>query len=351
MKVCAVIVAYRTDTGYLHRLLGRLHAMFVDEVVLVDNHPDRLMEPATLLQYHPRVRLLSQHYNTGSSGGFKRGIVAARETAADFFWLLDEDNYPQDAALETLLQTWQERALHLESKPQMLLSFRPQLFRFLNPYLIGEELQITPHKNSFLGFHYRRFHQIIINRIKRVNGQLSLLIRKGEPLPINAGYYGGLFFHRRVISDYLLPDEGMFLYWDDIAFTQRFIEEGGEVWLIPHSRITDMDYEETRQLKKRFLHHPVLDLDTDLKAYYYIRNLSWYSEQRLKAKRLPYRLNQGMMLSLLIAMAVLRGKPGRLLLFIRAWRDAWHVQPVTTYSPAIAYKTKPNEVRSVEHSY
>lgn len=336
MKVCAIIVAYRQEVHYLHRLLERLRQLAVDHVVLVDNNQERPLPLDVASLPHPSVTYKKSLINTGSSGGFKAGILCARATDTDFVWLLDEDNYPQDGALEALTSAWKQKQALPGATPLMLMSFRPQLFRFLNPYLEGKQLQITPCRNSFLGFHYQRLPRIIINRIRRVNGALSGLVRKGEPIAINAGYYGGLFFHQSAISDVLLPDEKMFLYWDDIAFTQQFIATGGEVWMVPASRISDMDYEEIRLKKRQFLHHPVLDLDPDTKAYYYIRNLTWYSHYHLKKNKWPYTANQCIMLCILLLMSLLRARPGRMRLLLRGWRDAAYLHvPEKVTPPAV----------------
>ena len=54
------------------------------------------------------------------------------------------------------------------------------------------------------------------------------------------GAYGGLFMHKDILNK-CLPDEKLFVYFDDIDFTFRLRKQGARIFLVKDSKITDLD--------------------------------------------------------------------------------------------------------------
>jgi rhamnopyranosyl-N-acetylglucosaminyl-diphospho-decaprenol beta-1,3/1,4-galactofuranosyltransferase len=107
MRVCALVVTYNRER-LLAMCLEAVDAQTrpVDELILVDNAstdgtPELLRERG----YRDRagVRYLRLDRNLGSSGGFAHGFEAARESNADWLWVLDDDAAAAPDCLERLL--------------------------------------------------------------------------------------------------------------------------------------------------------------------------------------------------------------------------------------------------------
>src|SRR5688572_16068685 len=107
MRVSALVVTYNRER-LLEACLDAIEAQSrpVDELVLVDNaSTDGTPELLRGRGYLDRsdVRYLRLDRNLGSSGGFARGFEAARESSADWLWVLDDDAEPAPDCLELLL--------------------------------------------------------------------------------------------------------------------------------------------------------------------------------------------------------------------------------------------------------
>lgn len=101
----AVIVTFnRSDK--LMKVLDALAAQTrrPDVVIVVDNAstddtPERVAARAAA---DPSIRHLRLPKNVGGAGGFHAGMKAAYQMGAQFFWISDDDAYPNPDALQTL---------------------------------------------------------------------------------------------------------------------------------------------------------------------------------------------------------------------------------------------------------
>ena len=105
MTVCALVLTFNRK-ALLVECLRSLNAQSrrPDEVIVVDNAStdgtEELLRSDGLLE---GVRWLPLERNLGSSGGFNRGVAAAREGDWDWIWIMDDDAEPRPDALERLL--------------------------------------------------------------------------------------------------------------------------------------------------------------------------------------------------------------------------------------------------------
>lgn len=107
-NVQAVVVAYNR-----RELLGEaLEALFaqsrpLDAIHVVDNaSTDGTSEMVS--DSFPSVLLHTMPSNTGGAGGFAAGLAMALAAGADLVWLMDDDTFPSESALEALLAAYAE---------------------------------------------------------------------------------------------------------------------------------------------------------------------------------------------------------------------------------------------------
>ncbi|MFY0591945.1 hypothetical protein [Roseivirga sp.] len=308
MTVCAIIVVFECHEISLERIIQQLNVIGLQQIIIVNNGISELS-----LACQPIVRLIEPNENLGAVGGFKLGMQKALESNCDNFWLLDEDNLPEENALSTICSDWDQLKQHTPENKLMMLSYRPHLFKYLHLSRTEKALNIGPLKNSYLGFHYRQFFQFLHRRLTKSQGNIHP--DKQGLVKMNMGYFGGLFLHRSVIADGFLPDELFTIYWGDLHFTKHFRHAGGSIYMSYNSVINDIENELNQQ--KHFLHHPVLDLVPAFKAFDYVTGLLRF-ENEIQRSTIPYSINKVIMLSLLRLMAILRGKSSRIKLLSKA---------------------------------
>jgi rhamnopyranosyl-N-acetylglucosaminyl-diphospho-decaprenol beta-1,3/1,4-galactofuranosyltransferase len=106
-SVWAIVVTYNRKEALavcLRALLNQTRR--VDKVLVIDNaSTDGTAEFLGSGEYSSRSDLLHLQLpdNRGGAGGFYEGFKHAYEAGADWLWAMDDDGYPDEAALEILL--------------------------------------------------------------------------------------------------------------------------------------------------------------------------------------------------------------------------------------------------------
>lgn len=106
MGVSAVIVTYNRKEEVLRCIKAVLNQSLQPENIIVVNNAstDGTAEYLEKNIKDSRIKLLNLEKNTGGAGGFYSGLKYARETFdSDFYWLMDDDGYPDVNCLEILL--------------------------------------------------------------------------------------------------------------------------------------------------------------------------------------------------------------------------------------------------------
>lgn len=105
-KTTAVVVTFNRS-GKLMKVLDALKAQTLppDEVLVVDNASTDDTEAlvAGRAADMPSLRYLRLPQNIGGAGGFHEGMKAAYAQGANYFWISDDDAYPEPDALAKLL--------------------------------------------------------------------------------------------------------------------------------------------------------------------------------------------------------------------------------------------------------
>jgi GT2 family glycosyltransferase len=261
-NIVVVMVTYANRHHYVNKVTERLFTLGIEMVVLVDN--------ASSVESQEVYKSLSQHYveklryikldkNTGSAGGFSKGIEVAQQTNKPFILLLDDDNYPSNECLSQLLLTFTEHS------NCCAVSLRPAFLSIWSGKVVASSLQKP---DSFIGFDFRTLHQKIIRRAGFQ--KKPLIVNKDLIVPF--AYYGGFIFHANDLLHVGLPKREMFLYGDDVEWTARFSNHGIPVYLSIKSELDELEDTAadlthgsnsfTRKLNSKDL----------IKAYYAFRN-------------------------------------------------------------------------------
>lgn len=101
MRICAIIVTYNR-LNLLKRCISALikQTKKIDTIIVVNNDSN----DGTTQWLNDQLNIVKIHQaNLGGSGGFNRGCLYALENKYDFAWLMDDDGFPVETALEHLL--------------------------------------------------------------------------------------------------------------------------------------------------------------------------------------------------------------------------------------------------------
>lgn len=293
-NVCVLTVTYGNRWAFLEQVLTRVLSFHqVAGVVVVDNHSDYDIGNQLRLLNDSRLTLLRQQENSGSAGGYKRGIEhVMAHPAYDFIWFLDDDNLPHEDALTHLTAAWNNIGLSFDKKALCCLRLdrknQIQIARGSDPY----QYYLVP--NNFMGFNIFR---VFINQYRKLSDRLTDKKKyslKAAKLPYVP--YGGLFIHKEMTGLIGYPDERFFVYVDDSDYTYRITKNGGEIWLIPESTITDVDTSQGIDYKARPWRSAVLDL-WNFRTYYQVRNRMYFYSRNAVTNRFTFALNKWLYLT------------------------------------------------------
>jgi GT2 family glycosyltransferase len=321
MSICCVTVTYGNRFRYLSHVVHEALRQGVQKIVIADNASG---EPSkSQLQELVNTNKDIFHYhrfneNEGSAKGFRTALELALDQDCEFIWMLDDDNLPEENALSALMDFWKEKK-YSSHDMVALASYRKDRQHYIHALQTRDPDALLWPRNSFMGFHIRQLFGKIGARIQKKR-YTSASKDLATPMKLNAGGFGGLFFHRELLEKIGLPEEKWVLYNEDFWFTSRITENKGDIWMLPQSRIADIDTSFYAPSRKGILYHSSLDGKNDSLVYYTTRNAVYYLKHHLVTNRPLYLFNKLIFLTLISSMALLRGKLERLSLIYKAIR-------------------------------
>ncbi len=153
--------------------------------------------------------------NTGGAGGFAAGIERAFTKGFDLIWVMDDDVLPQPDALEKLVFALRRLRKKGES-PNFLIS---NVFNSEGEPVNSPIADMRIQKNGNM-----RFTAMLEDRI----------------LPIVAASFVGTLITRDAVARYGLPIAEMFIWGDDIEYTQRLSHEREAGYVVGDSKIVHL---------------------------------------------------------------------------------------------------------------
>jgi GT2 family glycosyltransferase len=211
MTICAVVPTFNR-TEYLKRCLDALisqhHAL--DQIIVVDNGSIEPVMSFVKKNYGDVFTCIRLPENTGSAGGYAAGMMYGYQKGYDWIWLMDNDAQPFPDALERIVDS------NLMEDGRL---------RILSCAVCSSDGSIG------------RGHKVLFDRRKLSKVEIN---REAYRLPhfrVDLASYTGLLLSKEVINRIGLPLHKLFLYWDDFDYCLRLAKAGGEIFVIPDSKL------------------------------------------------------------------------------------------------------------------
>lgn len=263
MRVSIVTVTYGNRADYVKQLVGAGFAAGACEIFVLDNgSPLKNSEKLeAIVADRKGVFLHRSETNLGSAGGFGKALLWARLNAtSDFLWILDDDNLPENGALNALVLAYRYLG---NSDSNILVSYRMLLDKVTKKVVHKRELLdsvtrgvVIGDKSSVFSKVLKRLGKIVARPCEFVNYPIVLRSRAS---------WGGLFFCKTILDDIGYPNEDFYLYGDDFEFSDRLICSGKKIFTVYESKIIDID---AQQNSAGFFS----ESQPEIKVYYSLRN-------------------------------------------------------------------------------
>lgn len=242
MNIVAVVVTYNR-CELLKKCLDSLdnQTFKLDKIIVIDN----FSSDDTLEYLHKTnntlIEIVELPENIGGAGGFEAGLkYALKNYPESYYWLMDDDGYPEESCLEKLVN-----GIHKYS----LEAIAP--------------LQINIDDKEKLSF------PIPFGSLSKIVSIVDL--PKKDYIPQAANLFNGLLVNKKVIDEIGFPRKELFIRGDEVDFTKRMNSH-----LIRFGMLLSAKFYHPSDMNERI---PLLfgkiitrDAHSDFKNYYLFRN-------------------------------------------------------------------------------
>jgi GT2 family glycosyltransferase len=196
----------------------------IDKILVINNGSVDSTE--TWLESQQDIEFFTQK-NTGSGGGFNTGIKLAYEKGYDWVWLMDDDGFPKEDALENLLEGAEEKIC------------------LRNCAVINKD-----DKRSFVW----------------KTGKHSTIDKVNEEIIHNYAHpFNGTLLHKDLIQKVGFPKKELFIWGDESEYYHRIISK----FKIPfYTKTNSIHYHPP----SAYSYKNDWDFRTNWKMYFYVRN-------------------------------------------------------------------------------
>ena len=317
MKVCSVIVTYGDRFHLLKQVIEACYKEGVDKVIVIDNASEENSKKKLqkLDKNEDRLKVIYLDENTGSAGGYKRGLQEAYKCEeCEYILTLDDDNIISQNSLKSIKNLF--NYLNRYKDNIMLAMYRPIWNDNEISIYYGDIKTQNIQINNFMAFNFTNYIKHIFSKI--IKPKKNKLLHPLQPIMYNE--MGGLIFSKKILNQVGYPFEPFYLYTDDIEFTYRFTKSGGKIFICSEITIDDIDMtysdgeKQISYFDKEF---------SEFKMYYLLRNRAYFSK-KFKSNNLLFYGN-GLFLSLLFFKNIFKTSPNlffrRYKLFLKAVHD------------------------------
>lgn len=257
MNVVAVVVTYNR-CELLKKCLESLESQIyqLDKIIVIDNFScDSTLEFLYKID-NEIIDVVELKENVGGAGGFEAGLkYALKKYPESYYWLMDDDGYPENDCLDKLVDGLTKYNLE---------AIAP--------------LQINIHDKEKLSF------PIPFGSLDKIVNVGDL--PKKDYIPQAANLFNGLLINKKTIDEIGLPRKELFIRGDEVDFTKRMYNN-----LIRFGMLLTAKFYHPSDMNERI---PLLfgkiitrDAHSDFKNYYLFRNRA-LSFKEDKKKHLIY---------------------------------------------------------------
>ena len=244
--VVAVVVTYNR-LNLLQRVVGALKGQSkkLDKIYIVNNgSTDGTKE---WLDGQTGLNVIHQE-NVGGSGGFYRGIQEASKEECDWIWCMDDDVFPRENCLETLLNVAEQHDKLGIVCPHRLMSGKT---------FVGEAktLNLT---NPFCDMH---------------NDMLTAQeLESNETVRIVGMAFEGPLIRKEVVEKIGLPNKELFILYDDTDYSYRTVLAGYKVVVARDALMDKYDFQSKTSYRED-------KIKNKWKLAYHIRNTAYFGHR------------------------------------------------------------------------
>lgn len=220
-KVAVVTVTYGNRLKYVQEVIEKVSQyQQVTDIVVVNNGSTDSKNIGNKEGYKS-IHLINNSRNMGSAVGYATGLAYSFKLNVDYIWLLDDDNCPRGACLDTLLSLYNKS----RNSRNLYAAFRDDRTGLKNKGKQNYE------KNSFFEFN-------LINRLNSNNTKSQVI---SNLIQCDSVPYGGLLLPKDVAIKNGLPNTEYYLYNDDNDYTYRLTRSGYTIFCSTNSVIHDLE--------------------------------------------------------------------------------------------------------------
>lgn len=250
--ITAVVVTYNR-LQLLKRTIEclRKQTIKLDNIIVVNNGSnDGTLE---WLDTQNDLQVITQD-NVGGSGGFYKGIMTAYSDAYDYVWCMDDDVFPQNMCLETLL-TFDEDNVGIIC-PRRLINGIP---------FYSEVISLN------LSNPFKKLHK---QTVSEKDAKLS-------HIDIVGMVFEGPLIKRNLIDKIGFPNKDLFIFYDDTDYSYRAILAGYRVLYIPNALLDKYNFKSNKTRVDQVQ-------GNKWKLWYHLRNTTYFCKSY--GRNICYRL-------------------------------------------------------------
>lgn len=316
MNICAIIVTYGNRFHLLKRVAVACINNGISKIVIVDNGSpatNKVLLEELRDEFSSTINIVRNEKNLGSAGGYSSGLQFAKNhSGSEYFLMLDDDNLIDESSFLELKRYWFQELSSEERCNSALLALRED-----REYYV----QFTKERNSdaLLGADNSFMHYSLFS----TKGKDSKLLSDNSKIITPIAPYGGLFISSELLNKIGLPMSSLFLYIDDIEFSYRITTSGGNIHIVPNSKVVDIDqsWGSRESNKNKTFSSPVLEEKESFRIYYTFRNRVFFEYNFRVKNKFCYFLNMSILLSKLFIKSIFSGKLKRMKLIFLAVFD------------------------------